>query len=265
LKKLAVLGGETIGPVHYPKWPIYDQQEIDALAEVVKSGVWGLPGNKSKEFEEKFAAYCNTAHAVTAVNGTLTLRLAMEALGIGPGDEVIVPGLTFQATASAVLDVNAIPVLVDIDPNTYTIDPQGIEAALTSKTKCIIPVHLYGRISNMDAIMSIARKHGLWVLEDCAHQHGSVWDGKPVGSIGDVGSFSMQSSKVLNSGEGGVLTTNDDRIADLLRSLRNVGHPAKAGGPAMQSGNYRLSEFQAASLRAYSIPLIPTKSTPTLI
>ncbi len=250
MKKLAMNGGPSVGKVNVPKWPIFDQTEIDLVTEVIKSGFWGIGGTKIKEFEEKFAEFCGVKYGIAAANGTVTLRLALEALGIGPGDEVIVPGLTFQATAAAVLDVNAIPILVDIDPNTYTIDPKAIEAAITPRTKCIIPVHLYGRVADMDAIMAIARKYNLYVIEDCAHQHGSEWDGKKVGSIGDIGSFSLQAYKTLNAGEGGIMTTNDDRLRELLGSLRNIGNPIYPGARCIQSGNYRMTEFQAAILIA---------------
>lgn len=250
MSKLAINGGKPVGVVNVPKWPVFDQREIDAVTEVVNSGTWGLGGTKVPEFEEKFAAFCGAKYGITAVNGTVTLRLALEALGVGPGDEVIVPGLTFQATAASVLDVNAIPIIVDIDPNTFTIDPKAIEAAISIRTKCIIPVHLYGRVADMDAIMSIAKKYNLFVLEDCAHQHGSEWNGKKVGSIGNIGSFSLQSSKVITSGEGGIMTTSDDRLNDLLRSLKHIGLPIRPDAPCMQSGNYRLSEFQAAILIA---------------
>lgn len=248
MKKLAVNGGTPVGNVNYPKWPVFDQSDIDAVADVVKSGVWSLGGSKNSEFERMFADFCGVKHGITAFNGTVTLRLALEALGVGPGDEVIVPGLTFQATAASVLDVNALPVLVDIDPDTFTIDPKAVEAAVTTRTKCIIPVHLYGRVADMDSIMAIADKYKLFVLEDCAHQHGSEWDGKKVGSMGNIGSFSLQSSKVLNSGEGGIVTTNDDRLAELLRSLKHIGLPVSPGALSMQSGNYRLPELQAALL-----------------
>ena len=178
MSKLAINGGIPVGVVNVPKWPIFDQTEIDAVTEVVNSGTWGLGGTKVPEFEEKFAAFCGAKYGITAFNGTVTLRLALEALGVGPGDEVIVPGLTFQATAASVLDVNAIPIIVDIDPNTFTIDPKAIEAAISTRTKCIVPVHLYGRVADMDAIMAIAKKYNLFVLEDCAHQHGPEWNGK---------------------------------------------------------------------------------------
>lgn len=241
MKKLAINGADPIGRVNVPKWPVFDRTEIDMVTEVVNSGNWGIGGTKTGEFEAKFGLFCNVKRCITAVNGTLTLRLALEALGVGPDDEVILPALTFQATAASVLDVNAVPVLVDIDPDTFTIDPITLEAAITSRTKCIIPVHLYGRMADMDTIMGIAKKHDLYVLEDCAHQPGS---------IGNIGSFSLQSYKTLNAGEGGVLTTNDEKLGDLLCSLRNIGSPLYSGAPAMQSGNYRMTQFQAAILIA---------------
>jgi L-glutamine:2-deoxy-scyllo-inosose/3-amino-2,3-dideoxy-scyllo-inosose aminotransferase len=154
--------------------------------------------------------------------------------------------LTWQATASAVLDVNAVPILVDIDPETYTIDPRKIEEAVTIRTKCIIPVHLYGRMADMDAIISIANKYKLHVIEDTSHQHGSIWKDKPAGSIGDIGTFSLQSSKILNSGEGGLIITQNKRYYELLMSLVSCGRKLSDESPTMQSGNYRLTEFQAA-------------------
>jgi L-glutamine:2-deoxy-scyllo-inosose/3-amino-2,3-dideoxy-scyllo-inosose aminotransferase len=245
-EKLALLGGTPVGKLDIPAWPIHGQEEIDLLTEVVKSGEWGFLGPKEQELENKFARFCGTRYAVAATNGTHTIRMALEALGIGPGDEVIVPGLTWQATAAAALDVNAVPILTDIDPDTYTMDPKAAEAAVSSRTKALLPVHLYGRICDMDAIMDIAGKHKLAVIEDCAHQHGSVWNNKKVGSIGNAGSFSLQASKVLNAGEGGILTTDDKNLADLFQSLKICGRPIREGAPTIQSGNYRMTEFQAA-------------------
>jgi L-glutamine:2-deoxy-scyllo-inosose/3-amino-2,3-dideoxy-scyllo-inosose aminotransferase len=151
MNKLAILGGTPVGSMQFPNWPIYDTTDINAVAEAVKSGVWGFKGERQTELERRFADYCNASHCISASNGTVTLRLALEALGVGPGDEVIVPGFTWQATAAVVLDVNACPILVDVDPDTYTIDPKAVEAAITERTKCIIPVHLYGRMADMDA------------------------------------------------------------------------------------------------------------------
>jgi len=246
MSKLAIMGGKPVGKFEMPSFPYYDERDIASVTEALRSGVWGLGGAKQQEFEQKFAEFCGVPYGVSAANGTVTLRMAMEALEIGPGDEVIVPGLTWQATAATVLDVNAVPILVDVDPETYTIDPNAVEAAITERTKCIIPVHLYGRMANMDALLAIAEKHNLYIIEDCAHQQGARWDGKAAGSMGTIGSFSLQSSKILNCGEGGFLTTHDSRLADLLNSLRYCGRAVREGAPAMQSGNFRLSDIQAA-------------------
>ncbi|MFO7636563.1 MAG: DegT/DnrJ/EryC1/StrS family aminotransferase [Clostridia bacterium] len=249
MSKLAINGGRAIGKANGVFWPYHDEKEIDALTRVVQSGNWAYMGPEEQELEREFAGFCEARHCISASNGTHTLRLALEALGIGPGDEVVVPGLTWQATAASVLDVNAIPVLADIHPDTYTLDPGSLEKALTPKTRAIIPVHLYGRMCDMDALTGIAKKHGLSVIEDCAHQHGSVWKGRKAGTIGDVGSFSLQSSKILNCGEGGLLVTDRDDLNDALRSLKNCGRPSGEDGTALQSGNYRFTEFQAAVAR----------------
>ncbi|MHC4542825.1 MAG: DegT/DnrJ/EryC1/StrS family aminotransferase, partial [Planctomycetota bacterium] len=190
-----------------------------------------------------------------------SLQLALEACGVGLDDEVIVPGLTWQATAGAVLDVNAVPVLVDVRQETWCIDPAKVEQAITPRTKAVIPVHLYGCLADMDAIMEIARRLNLRVIEDCAHKHGGQWKDKKAGSIGDAGSFSFQLSKLMTAGEGGALTTSDAQLFERLDALRNCGRrPEKeqcddkgAGhygseGDFIQSGNYRITDFQAALL-----------------
>ncbi len=194
-------------------------------------------------------------------NGTVSLQLALEACGIGLGDEVIVPGLTWQATAAAALDVNAVPILVDVNEENWCIDPAEVEKAISPRTKAIIPVHLYGSSADMDAIMKIAGKHNLRVIEDCAHKHGGEWNGKKVGSIGDMGSFSFQLSKLMTAGEGGAITTSDSQLYEKLDALRNCGRRpvneqlADKGtgiygdeGNLIQSGNYRITDFQAALL-----------------
>ena len=244
--KLAALGGNITGKLNTPKWPIIDQSDIDGVAEVVKSGLWSFRGPAEKNFEKAWADYCGAKYGIACTNGTHALHMALEALGVGPGDEVIVPALTWQATAASVLDVNAVPILVDIDPATYTIDPAKIIEAVTPRTKCIIPVHLYCRVSDMDAIMKIASDYHLFVVEDCSHQHGSEWRGKAVGTIGNIGTFSLQASKILNVGDGGILLTNDDYYRDILQSLKICGRPDREGAPAMQSGNFRMTELQAS-------------------
>ncbi|MCE5188786.1 MAG: DegT/DnrJ/EryC1/StrS family aminotransferase [Eubacteriales bacterium] len=246
MKKLAALGGKITGTLNTPSWPIFDQRDIDYVGEAVKSGIWAFRGPIEKEFEEKWAVYSGAKYGIACTNGTHAIRMALEALGIGPGDEVIVPALTWQATAASVLDVNAIPILVDIDPTTYTIDPKMVEKAITPRTKCIIPVHLYCRLADMDAIMSIAKKYNLYVVEDCSHSHGSKWRGKGVGTIGDIGAFSLQASKLLNTGDGGILSTNCERYRDLLQSLKICGRPSYEGAPSIQSGNFRMTDLQAA-------------------
>lgn len=246
MKHLAVLGGTPVGKTVAPSWPIHGQLEVDLVTQVVNSGMWGTDGPKQVEFEKLFSEYCGAPYGVMMTNGTHTLRLALEALGIGPGDEVIVPGITWQATASSVLDVNAVPVLVDIDPETYTIDPKAVEAAITPRTRCIIPVHVFCRVCDMDALRAIAKKHDLYIIEDCAHQHGSQWNGQKVGTLGDIGSFSFQASKILTTGEGGMCITSRKELYDKLYSLKFCGRETYPGSPAMQSGNFRCNEFAAA-------------------
>lgn len=246
MSNLALLGGTPIGKTIAPTWPIHGQLEEQAVLEVVRSGKWGTDGPKQVEFEKAFSAYCGADYGIMMTNGTHTLRLALEALGIGPGDEVIVPGVTWQATASAVLDVNATPILVDIDPDTFTIDPKAVEAAITPRTKAIIPVHVFCRVCDMDALQAIARKHGLYIIEDCAHQHGSEWKGQKVGTMGQIGSFSFQASKILTTGEGGMCITSDKDLYDRMYSLKNCGRETYPGSPAMQSGNFRSNDFAAA-------------------
>jgi len=266
MSKLAILGGSPVRDTKtnpWPKWPVWDQNEEKALIETLKSGIWSYNGPKETEFNKRFAEYTGVKYAISAANGTVTLQMALEACGIGVGDEVILPGLTWQATAATVLDVNATPVLVDVCEDTWCIDPKDAEKAITPRTKAIIPVHLYGSFADMDEIMRIAKKHSLYVIEDCAHKHGGEWNGKKAGSIGDIGSFSYQLSKHLSAGEGGSLTTNNFILYERLDALRNCGRrpepesslKADKGegvyfdqGNFLQSGNYRITEFQAAIL-----------------
>jgi dTDP-4-amino-4,6-dideoxygalactose transaminase len=189
-------------------------------------------------------------HGIGVVNGTVSLRIALMAAGIRAEDEVIVPPYTFFSTASAVIEANAIPVFADIDVNTFNIDPKAIKSAITPRTKAIIPVHFAGQVADMDVIMAIAKEHRLTVVEDAAHAHGASYQGRPAGSIGQMGSFSFQFSKNLTSGEGGIITTNDDELAEACRSIHNCGR--LSGGIWYEhhviSGNYRLGEFQGAIL-----------------
>jgi len=194
MKTLAILGGKPVRDTKvypWPKWPVWDKNEEKALIETLNSGVWSYNGPKEVEFDRMFAEYTGVKYAISAANGTVTLQMALEACGIGIDDEVILPGLTWQATAATILDVNATPVFVDVCEDTWCIDPKEIEKAITPRTRAIIPVHLYGSFCDMDEILRIARKHNLYVIEDCAHKHGGEWNGKKAGSIGDIGSFSF--------------------------------------------------------------------------
>lgn len=250
-QNLAINGGpKTIDKV-FP-WPVFDNTDIDAVADVVRSGKWGNPdcGDLVKSFEDDFASYCGTKYALSCVNGSIALRLALIACGVKPGDEVIIPPYTFIATASIVLEANCVPVFVDIDPGTYNIDPQKIEKAITKKTKAIIPVHFAGQSCDMDSITNIAKKHNLRVIEDACHGHGAEYKGKKLGSIGDAGCFSFQSSKNLTSGEGGMIITNDEELYDMMNSLRNVGR-VKSGEwyeHHYLGCNYRMTQLQAVLL-----------------
>ncbi len=249
--RLALRGGEkACGGTAFPTWPQYGRGEVDALTRALESGVWGVGGNETARFEKAFAAYQQCGHCVSMVNGSATLRNALLACGLEEGSEVIVPPYTFLATATAVIEANCVPVFADIDPDTYCLDHRKVEAAITSRTRAVIPVHLGGHPAEMDALMDIAARRGLHVIEDCAHAHGSEFNGKKVGSLGHIGSFSFQSSKNLCCGEGGAIVTNDEVLADRCWSIHNCGRVRGGAwyGHETIGGNYRLSQFQAAIL-----------------
>ena len=269
MSKLAILGGEKTRKELYPQWPVWDQRDIDAVTEVIKSGRWGgypYPGPKTAELAQKFVELQGGGYAVVMANGTVTMEVALRAAGVGWGDEVIVPAYTFQATASAPMAAGAIPVIVDIDLNTYCLDARAAEKAITPKTKAIIPVHLGSNMANMDAIMALAEKFNLVVVEDCAHAHGAKWRGMGAGTIGDFGSFSLQSSKTLTTGEGGVLLCKSPEMAAKAASIIDCGRPhALGGGEEVDSedyqvgGNFRLSEI-AAALALVGIERFPAQA-----
>ncbi len=256
MSELAILGGPRSRTEPYPKWPVWDERDIQAVTEVVRSGRWGgfpYPGPKTSELSRCLAEMQGGNFAVPMVNGTVTMEVALRAAGIGWGDEVIVPAYTFQATAAAPMASGAIPVIVDIDPDSYCIDPEAIAKAITRKTRAIIPVHLGHQMADMDAVMKVAEQYNLIVIEDCAHAHGAKWNGKGAGTIGHFGSFSLQSSKTLTSGEGGVLLCKTPELAAKAASIIDCGRPhALGGGPedphglSVMGSNYRLSELQAA-------------------
>jgi len=250
-QSLAIHGGTPVRTEPFSTWPVFGEEEEHCLIKVLRSGKWGkTTGEEVVRFERRFAEYHQAKHAVAVVTGTTGLRLALMAMEIEAGDEVIVPPFTFIATASAVAEVNATPVFADLDLDTFNIDPAAIEEAITPRTRAIIPVHLGGLPCDMDAIMEIARRHDLTVIEDAAHAHGAEYKGRRVGSIGHMSMFSFQASKNVNSGEGGIVLTNDDELAERLWSLHNCGRqPDRAWYEHfILGGNHRLSEFQGALL-----------------
>ena len=253
MSKLALKGGTPVTKNLLEKSDLIRRKDLEReyLLEVYDSGTWDdWPDEESmaKTFQQEWAEFHKSKYCALLTNGTHTLQVALETLDIGAGDEVIVPGITWQATASAVCDVNAVPVLVDVDPETLCIDPTKIEEKITSRTRAIIPVHLYHRMADMDRILPIAKKHNLFVIEDCAHSHGSQWDGKGAGTLGDFGSFSFQGSKLVNAGEGGALIMQNEEYYWLIVSQRSCGREFKPG-VRLHSGNYRMTSFQAAILR----------------
>lgn len=223
--------------------------EIAQAIENVCANTAFILSDEMKAFENEFAAYCGSKHGIGVANGTEALFLALKAVGVGVGDEVIVPANTFIATAAAVSHTGAVPVFVDIDSETYCIDPDKIPGAITERTKAIMPVHLYGHAADMDAIMSIARSNGLKVIEDCAQAHGTQYKGKQVGSIGDASGFSFYPSKTLGAyGDAGIIMTDSDEIADTLKLLRDNGRTTWYEH-AIIGYNSRLDGIQAAILR----------------
>jgi dTDP-4-amino-4,6-dideoxygalactose transaminase len=254
-EQLAIDGGAPVRDRKvrpWPSWPIYDETEEQALLQVLRSGAWwSVPGGEGKAFEREFASFHDAEFGVACANGTVALEVALRALGIGCGDEVIVPAYTFVATASAVLGVSAVPVFVDIDPDTLNMDPALVEAAVTERTAAVIPVHIAGRPADMDAIPAIAEKHRLAVIEDAAQAHSAAWRGTKVGALGDIGTFSFQASKNLNAGEGGIVLSNREEVADAAWSVVNIGRVRNGAWYDHQvyGSNFRLTEFQSALLR----------------
>ena len=223
--------------------------EMDAAVKRVLDSGWYLLGNELAAFEKEFAAYCGTKHAIGCANGLDALKLIVQAMGIGSGDEVIAPANTYIASLIAISANGATPVLVEPDPATCLIDPKLIETRITSRTKAIMVVHLYGRAQEMDPIWEIAKRHGLKIIEDCAQAHGAAFGGRSVGNLGDAGGFSFYPGKNLGClGDGGAVTTNDDALAEKIRALRNYGSDVKYHFP-YRGTNSRLDEIQAAWLR----------------
>jgi dTDP-4-amino-4,6-dideoxygalactose transaminase len=238
--------------MHFPPWPQSDEREAELLRMVLDSPQWGGFHPFVAEFEVSFASYQHSKYGIAAFNGTVTLELALELLGIGAGDEVIVPAISFISTATAVSRVGAIPVFVDIGEDTYNLDPARVREAITPRTKAVMAVHFGGTVCEIETLERICREHHVHLIEDAAHAQGSEWRGKRAGSFGVFGSFSFQNGKVLCAGEGGMLVTSDESLAEAARSVVNCGRtPGQSFYEHNRLGtNYRLGAFQAAVLLA---------------
>lgn len=256
--KPAVLGGPKAHPGAFPGWPMIDQTEKTGLTETLESKRWGRLGAGSTvgKFEEEYSRELGVKHTLGVNSGTSALYTILGGLGIGPGDEVIIPVYTFIATYNVVALNYALPVMVDTDPETFQIDASKIERAITPNTKAIMPVHIGGSPADLDAILAIGKKHNIPVIEDACQAHLAEWKGKKVGSYGLAGAFSFQSSKNLNSGEGGAITTQDDHFARTCYDFHNQGRSSASSGYSSvgsngtRGSNLRMTEFQGSILRS---------------
>ena len=249
---LAILGGEPVRTKRgWPRWPHVDDAVVDSVVKTAKSGVWcriqDLANGTVARFEQKFAAMEGAKLCVCTGSGTQSLHTSVEALGIGPGDEVITSPYTDPGTIASILSARALPVLADLDPESYQIDPDDVEKRITKYTKAIMPVHMMGQPCNMDRIMEIAKKHNLKVIEDCCQAHLAVYRGKKLGTIGDLGCFSFQTSKTISCGEGGAIIGNDAELMDKCYTVQNHG-TSKRGRTEVAGPKYRMNEFEAAVL-----------------
>lgn len=224
--------------------PIVGDEEVEEVEEVLRSGYYA-PGPRVEKFEEKFSDYIGPEHGVAVNAGTAALHVSLAASGIGPGDEVIVPPMTFFATVSAVLHQNAIPIFADMDRKNFCLDPEKVKEKITRNTEAIIPVHLFGNAAEMDAFREIAEDHDLTLIEDAAQAHGTTYRGEKVGSIGDIGCFSFYATKNMTTGEGGIITTDDDEIAEKARSIKGHGMTGRHDHTYL-GYNYEMSEINAA-------------------
>lgn len=253
MSKLAIQGGpQAAATLKMPDWPTLTDEDRQAVMETLETKEWGrlMPDSRTEAFEKAYAAYHDARHAIAVNNGTVALELALLAAGIRPGDEVLVPATTFIASAGAIVRVGAIPIFVDSDPETLAISAPAVEASITPRTRGIVAVHYGGYPVDFDALLPVVKKHDLVLVEDCAHAQGTAWRGRKVGALGHFGTFSFQQSKSLSSGEGGIVLTNDDDLAEEARLYHNIGRVV--GRPGYEhlvlASNYRLPELSAALL-----------------
>ncbi len=251
--KLAITGGKPVRTRPFAPWPVYDRKEERAIQQVLKSRNWGgypFPNEHANNFAQRFAKFHGAKYGLAVANGTVAIEVALRSVGLQPGDEVIVPAYTWEGTVGPILQLNAVPVFVDIDPSTYCLDARLIEKAITDKTRVILPVHLAMSFADLDAIGRLARRYHLLVIEDCAHAHGGQWKKKGAGATGDMGCFSFQSSKLMTAGEGGAVITSKLEFLERAQSYVNCGRASETDKFAhrMIGFNYRMTEFQAAIL-----------------
>ncbi len=261
MSRLAINGGTPVRTGPFPPWPVFDHHEEEAVLTLLRSGEWwknscgeatssDRPDSKAGGFARDFARRHDAEFGVPCANGSAAIEIVLKALGVGPGHEVIVPPYTFVATATAPLNIGATPVFSDIDYHDFNLDAGRIEEAITPRTKVIMPVHFAGAAANMDAILAIANKHNLAVVEDAAHGHGGAWKGRGLGSVADAGTFSFQASKNMTAGEGGLITTSNEELA--LRCESYVWGGRTVGRPWYEhhrlGWNYRMTEIEGAIL-----------------
>jgi len=253
MSELAILGGDPVRRAPFSRWPQHLPSDAARLRQVLESGHWGgfpVPSPYAKEFTEKFAELHGARYGLCIANGTIALIAALQAAGVRFGDEVIVPAYTWDGTATAVLFAGGIPVFVDVDPDTYCLDVASAASAITSQTRAVIPVHLAMRFTDMNELLALAEKHNLKIIEDCAHAHGGQFEGRGAGSMGNLGCFSFQESKLMTAGEGGIVLTNDLAHFEHLQSQVNCGRASLTDQYQQQvlGSNYRMTEWQAAML-----------------
>lgn len=248
---LAINGAEPVRTKSFPTWPTLDSADLAEFEKIYNSRKWGVGGTKVPEFEKQFAEFHGANYGVCVNSGTSALYIALKAAGICPGDEVITTAYTFQATVVAILMTHAVPIFVDTAPDSFLLDVSKVEAAITEKTKAILPVHIAGYPVDLDSLVSIATQHDLKIIEDCAQAHGAEWRGRGVGSWGHFGCFSFQSSKNLCAGEGGIVLMNDRALYERAWALHNCGRTppeAEFGNLEPFGGNFRMTEWQAGIL-----------------